>query len=139
MKSISKISINKALILVLCIYIAICAYIINYFKLNIPVSILLFLSGGGVIILINPFLKPLVKLKQKAYDKKQKKIDFHINIAKKSGKRSFAMGPDKKHTVWAVNIVEAAKLYNLHIKPKLIKHPNKSFWYISKLCNNTSK
>lgn len=139
MKKLSISKINYKLLIILTIYTAICASIIRYYQLSFPVSILLFLSGGGIVVLVNPLLKPIIKYQEKKAIEKQSVIDKHMAIAKKSGKKAFAIGPEKLHTVWAQNNFEANKLYHLHIAPRITYNPTKAFYYISKNCNNTTK
>jgi hypothetical protein len=135
-----KRSIILGQIFIISLWIAICAFIITKFNLKPLVSTLLVLSGGGLIMLVNPLLKPIVKLKKKKLEKDQRILDRHIQIAKKQGKKSYGYGPVengvKKHTVWAVNKLKADKLYNLHVAPKTIKNKTKAYYYISPVCHN---
>jgi len=138
MHLLTKKTIYRTRILILSIYIAFCAVIISKYQLSILVSILLFLAGGGLVLLLDPLLKPILNWRAKKISKQQLIIDKHINIAKKSNKKDFYLGPDKEHTVWARNLVEASTIYNAHVRPKVIKHPTKVFYYISKDCNNVN-
>lgn len=102
------------------------------------VNSLILLFALIFVVVYDPLLKPLVIHKEKTIEKEQKVINKHMKIAKKQGKKPFPKGkPNKIHTVWANNSFEADKLYNLHIAPKIIKHPTTPFYYISKSCNNT--
>lgn len=129
----------KGQILVVCLWIAICTTICLKMELQLLPSIIIFLSGFGTLVILKPIVKIQNRIRQKKIDKDQLRVNKHIEIAKKQQKKMFTRGPEKQHTVWARNHVEADRLYNLHINPKTIKKPNKAFYYISAVCHNLNE
>lgn len=132
-----KISIlNQRIIFTIFIWALICAAIIFKYQFDLKDSILLFLSGGGILFILSPFLKPIANSKRNAIAKRQKTIDIHINMAKKANKKPYKFGKNKQHTIWANNNFNALKIYNLKIAPLGIKKPNEAFYFISEACHN---
>ena len=129
-------TINKFFSIAAVIWITITTVVSNLYNFNIRESVLLVVSGPGILVLLNPLIKLLTRFLNKRTQKEQKRIDKFKAIAKKSGKKDFALGKKKQHTIWAKNHLEAQKLYNALIMPLQLKYPNKSFYYISKHCNN---
>ncbi|MFV9549637.1 hypothetical protein [Algibacter sp. PT7-4] len=129
-----KANAKKYKIIAISIWLVISLFVSITFKLTPFVCILFFFSGGGILFLIDPLLKPIIKTKQKKLYRKQQIINKHKKIVKKAGYKQFEY--KNKYVVWAKNKYEADKLFNLKIAPLLNKHPNKEFFYISKACNN---
>src|SRR5690606_15035938 len=106
------------------------------FNFTIRESILLYLSGFGIIILLDPLFYYFNKWRAKKLAKKQAVIDKHIKIAKKQGLSFYQLGPKKQHTVWAKDLLKAQKIYRDKILPNVVLHPKTEFYYISHACNN---
>jgi hypothetical protein len=117
------------------IYVAIIIAIVMLYNLNLQNSILLFLAGIGILVLLDPLLKIPLKYKLKRLQKKQDIIDKHIAIAKRAGKKCYHKGKNKQHTVWANNHIEAEKIFRHNFTEKQQTSVN-PFYYISKDCNN---
>lgn len=126
---------NKAFIITILVYITICYIIIKTYNFNLLTSILLLLSGGGIVILINPLLKLPLHYKLKAIQKKQDVIDKHITLAKKANKKCYYKGVNKQHTIWANNHIAAEKIFKEKFTPQQ-QQSKKEYYYISQSCNN---
>ncbi|MGE5944107.1 MAG: hypothetical protein ACM31G_07190 [Flavobacteriales bacterium] len=118
------------------VYTAIYAVILLIGNFTIRESILLYLAGFGLIILLDPLIKIYNVWRAKKSAKEQERINKYIKIAKKRGSSCFQVGPKKQYTVWAKDIIHANKIFRDLILPQSVLKPKKAYYYITRECNN---
>lgn len=123
------------------LYFIFAVYVITILSLSIfgsmkfATAVLVLFATIGACIIILFLCKPVSNYNKKNLAKKQALVDKHKLVAQKQGRKPYAVGPNKEHTVFAKNQVEASSFYAEHMKHIAFKK-SEPLYYITKDCKN---
>lgn len=102
--------------------------------------VLLLIATPTILLMVLKGIVPIMQKKANSFKKEMltenAKKEHQMYIALKGGLTRFDLGPNKEHTVYARNLIEASKFYKKRIAPLVEANPGKAFYYVTKKFNN---
>lgn len=102
--------------------------------------VLLLLSIGGIIWLLDAAMRPVLNRHNRKVAERQKIIDAHITLAlcphdKKEQMKLFKKGAAQQHIIYARNEAHARKIYQRHFNDKH-KNDKRGYFWVNARCNS---